>query len=59
MMDLKRLTLEARNMGQGRAKHKGVMVVVRRTHIGWQATYFVDDVERCAKAAEKALAARG
>lgn len=58
-MDLKQLTLLARNSGQLRAKHGPVLAVVRRTHIGWQTTYYVNDVERCAKAAEKALAAHG
>lgn len=54
-MDLRALSLKARNMGQLRATHGNVQVVVHRTHIGWQYTYFVDGTMCCAKAAEKAL----
>lgn len=56
-MDLRTLTLTARNMAQGRATYANVLVVVYRTHIGWQPTYFVDGEMSCARKAEKAIAA--
>ena len=54
-MDLRTLTLTARNMGQLRASHGPVLVVVRRTHLGWTATYYVDGIEAGAKHADRML----
>lgn len=54
-MDLRTLSLKARNLGQLRASHGAVTVQARRTHIGWQHTYYVNGVGCGAKAAEKAL----